>query len=253
MKKLLIIFTIAIIGKLAISQVPDSLYNMYNKAAEAYKNNNYDTAIILYNKILATDYEAPEVYYNLGNAYFKENDIAHAILNYERALKLKPSDDDAKNNLKYANLFVKDEFNNVPVFIFDRIYRGIVHIFSSNTWAVISIASFILALSLFMIFLFSKIISRRKIAFFGSILLIFISLTGFAFSAQMKNYFTKPNEAIIMQISTIKSSPEEDGTDLFILNPGIKVEIKDQTNDWYEVRLPNGKIGWIKTQNVEVI
>jgi tetratricopeptide (TPR) repeat protein len=252
MKQIFSAIIIILTYNFALSQT-DTLLNLYNAGNQAYKENNYEQAIVLYEQILDAGYQAPEVYYNLGNAYFKQNNVAKAILNYERALKLKPGDEDIKNNIKYANLFVKDEFNNVPTFVFDRIYNAIVHIFSSNTWAILSIVAFVLSLALFLVFLFSKVISRRKLSFFLSIILIVISAISFVFSAQMKNYFTKPNAAIIMNINTIKSSPEDDGTDLYILNPGIKVQIKDQAENWLEVRLPNGKIGWIKKENVEII
>jgi tetratricopeptide (TPR) repeat protein len=252
MKK--IIFIIAILLSVSkIFAIPDTLSNTMKKANIAYKNGDYQKAQNLYESILKAGYEAPEVYYNLGNTYFKEKNIAKAILNYERARKLAPKDEDIKNNLEYANLFVKDEFNQVPEFFVDRFYNSILKMFSSNTWAVICIISFVLSLVFMLIFFFSKIIIRRKISFFSAIILFFISILSLNFSAQMKNYYTKPNSAIIMKINTMKSSPEEGGTDLFILNPGVKVKIKGQSDGWYEVKLPNGKIGWLKKSDVELI
>lgn len=232
---------------------PDSLLQQYTEANNKYKENKFDEAIVLYKSVLASGYEASEVYYNLGNSYFKQNEIAKSILNYERALELSPSDNDVLNNLEYANMFVKDEFNKVPDFIFDKFYSSILHLFSSDAWAIISIITFIIMLGLIVWFLFSNIILCRKTAFYLSILFLFISISSVFFSYKTKDLLTKPHSAIIMEINTIKSSPEKSGTELFIINPGVKVKIKEEYNNWFEIILPNGKIGWIKSNFIEII
>lgn len=236
-----------------LSAQPESILKSFDSGNQAYADNDFGVAITNYQKIVNANYESAELYYNLGNAYFKQNNIALAILNYERALRLSPRDEDIIYNLEYANKFVKDDFTEVPEFILDRIYNGIVKILSSNAWALVSINTFILALAVFLIFLFSKIISRRKLAFFASILLLMFSVVTFSFSATSKNKLTEPNSAIIMEISTIKSSPDKEGTDLFILNPGVKVGIKSSSGEWFEVRLPNGKVGWILKDDLVII
>ncbi len=252
MKKTIIIILFFIIN-LSIFAQPDTLQNTFKSANDAYLKENYEKAIENYEKIVSQNYESVELYYNLGNAYFKQNNIAKAVLNYNRALVLSPNNEDVLANLDFVNRSIKDEFTPVPEFILDRIFKGIVKIFSSNTWALISINTFLLALVIFLIFLFSKVMSIRKFSFFTSILLILLSITTFTFSANAKQRITNHNSAVIMKISTIKSSPDTEGTDLFILNPGVKVDIKSNINGWYEVRLPNGKIGWIQNNNVERI
>ncbi len=248
--KLIILFLLVSLG---LQAQPDSLLHDYSMANTQYKNKQYAQAADLYQKILSAGYESPEVFYNLGNAYFKTNNIAKSILYYEKALKLAPHDKDILNNLKYANQFVKDEFNVVPEFFLDRIFNSILHLFNSNLWAIISIISFILSLTLFVIFLFSKIILRRKISFALSFVFLFVTLLSFWFSYQMKDLYTKPHNAIIMEVNTLKSSPENDGTDLFILNKGVKVQIEGENDGWFEVKLPNGKVGWLKKEDVGVI
>lgn len=246
-----------IVGFLFLSFVlkaqTDSLLLNFDAANNLYENDDYQSAIDAYEGILSSGFESSEVYYNLGNAYFKNNNIPKAILNYERALKLKPNDDDIIYNIKYANSYIKDQYEQVPDFIIDKIYTKIVHSANSNTWAITSISFFILSLVAFMFFLFSKIITRRKLAFFVSILFIFISVLAFTFSSNMKSYFQNPNAAIMMNISTLKSSPQSDGTDLFIINPGVKLLIEDESSEWFEVKLPNGVKGWVKQNELEVI
>ncbi|MBN2662369.1 MAG: tetratricopeptide repeat protein [Bacteroidales bacterium] len=244
---------VLVLFSFAVKAQTDSLLLTFDAANKFYENNNFQSAIDSYEQILATGYEASEIYYNLGNSYFKNNNFPYAILNYERALKLKPNDDDIIYNIEYSNLYIKDQYNQVPDFIIDKIHTKIVHSADSNTWAILSISFFILSLIVFMIFLFSKIIIRRKIAFFISILFMFISIVSFAFSSNMKSYFQNPNAAIMMEISTLKSSPQTDGTDLFIINPGVKLIIEDKNTDWFEVKLPNGVKGWVKKDMLEVI
>ncbi len=231
----------------------DSLQQKFVDANESYKNEQYNDAITDYLKIVNSGNESAEVYYNLGNSYFKINNVPKAILYYEKAKKLDPNNDDITFNIKYANQFIKDDYSQVPDFFADKIYLNIVHSASSNTWAIVSIILFILSLLSFLWFLFSKIRIRRKLAFLFSIVFIFVSISTMIFSAQMKNHFTNANSAIVEQINTLKSSPQDDGTDLVIINPGVKVKIEGENADWYEVQLPNGVKGWIKKETVELI
>ena len=251
MKKLL--FIIFIIIHFSVSAQTENETKIIFEANEAYKNNDFALAIEKYDYFLQNNVESAELYYNLGNSYFKQNDIAKAILYYERALRLSPNDENIIYNLEHANLFVQDEFTEVPDFFLDKIFNSILNFFGSDIWAVISIITFVLALGIFLIFLFSKIVIRRKLAFFGAIILIVFTQLSFIFSYQTKKNIVHSNYAIIMQISTIKSSPENDGTEIFILNPGVKVKVESQNNDYYEVKLPNGKVGWILKKLIEIV
>lgn len=254
MKKLTIIILLIIANGISLWAVPDSLNQTFQKANEFYKNDSFTQAIALYKQIINSGYESAELYYNLGNAFYRTNDIANARLYYEKALKLKPKDDDIKANIEFLkNNGIVDKFDEVPVFFLDKWYNSIKTMFNANAWAVISISTLVVALILFMVFLFSKYINRRKLAFIFSIIIFFVSVISLFFSIEMKNNYTKQNDAVIMQISTIKSSPEDKGTDLIILHPGVKVEIEDSEDNWFEVRLPNGKKGWIEKEQVSII
>lgn len=232
---------------------PDTLKTKFEAANTAYENSQFDDAITYYEQIIASGYESDVLYFNLGNAYFKTNNTPKAILNYEKAKKLNPTDEDIAFNIEFSNLYIKDQYNPVPDFIIDRIYNRLVHSAASNTWAYVSILFFVLTWVAFLLFLFSKIIIRRKIAFLAAIFFIVFSISSFIFSLNMKNYFENPNSAIMMEISTLKSSPQTDGTDLFIINPGVKLTIENKNDEWFEVKLPNGVKGWVKQEVVELI
>ena len=254
MKTLKIIFFIIIAVSANLQAVPDNLQTIFDQANKAYRQKDYTTADSLYHIILKSGYESPELYYNLGNVYFRRNDVAHARLYYEKALKLSPSDEDAKANIQFLkDSKLLDDFDEVPDFILDRFYKGTENLFGTNGWAVSGIIMLVLGLLAFMIFLFSRIPRRRKIAFFSSILLFLLSLMACHFSIQERKRFTNPKDAVLMKVSTIKSSPDNSGTDLIIVHPGVKVNIKDSTGNWYEIRLPNGKTGWLTKQDVEKI
>jgi len=252
MKKRLIIYTLLFFS-LNIAAQTDSIQVLFNQANKDYAANKFKNAILLYQDICNKDYHSPELYYNMGNAYFKDGQLANAILFYEKALKLKPKDEDIKYNLDYANLFVKGDFNTVPDFVLDKYYHKTLHVASSNTWAIISISLFSLALIVFLVFLFSKATIYRKISFFASIILLIVSIITFSFSSNMKSFHTNPSTAIVMGVDTLKSSPQADGTELVIINEGVKVKIENQNDNWYEVKIPNGVNGWLRKENVKKI
>jgi len=244
MKKYIILFLTVISTNISFSQ-EDSLKTFFDKANNLYKEANYKQSIEYYHKIIDKNYHSAEIYYNLGNAYLKSNQIPFAILYYEKALKLKPNNEDIKSNLDYANLFVNNEIQNTSQFFVDRIILTITNTFSSNTWALIAIAMLILTLAQLAIFLFGKTHRTRKIFFFSSIMTFVVVIFTLFLSYQNMQNIVNPKQAIIMQPTSLKSSPTNKGTDIYILSPGIKVQITNTSDQWYEIRLPNGSKGWI--------
>lgn len=224
-----------------------------NKANEFYKQGNYSEAIHIYENELKIGV-SPELYYNLGNAYFKQNEIGHSILNYERALRLKPNYKDAAYNLLIAKQKIVDNLNVSPAFFVKRWAISILEWFTSNQWAIISIISFILSLSFILFFAFSRERNRRKIAFFTAFILLSLSGLTFIFSGLRKDQIVKHRTAIIMNGAvTAKSSPDKSGTDIFQLHEGTKVKVKSTLSSWAEIELENGAIGWIEENTMERI
>ena len=220
----------------------------------AYIKNDFASAIQIYESLLQQG-EAPEIYYNLGNCYYKTDDIARAILNYERALLLSPGNADIRANLEIARSKAIDKVTPVPEIFFITWIRSLVNSQSSDAWARTGIVSFLLLLVSLAIFFFTQHIKWKKIGFSAAILFLIVTVLSNLFASQQKSYLTNRNDAIILSPSvTVRSTPSESGTSLFVLHEGRKVEIKDNSmREWKEIRLEDGKVGWVPSSSIEVI
>ena len=230
-----------------------------NKMAEAnalYSSQNYDEAIALYKEMLNAGNESAALYYNLGNAYYKLNEIAPAILNYERALLLKPNDKNTLNNLELARSRTVDKIDVVDMFFLKTWLMSLVNLLSSNAWAWFSIITFLLFIVSVFFYFFGRYRLIRKIAFAKAAVLLVLSLSSFFFAKMQKDTILAHEYAIIFdETLTAKSSPDVSGTDLFILHSGTKVKIKTEFGNglWYEIQLEDGNTGWVKAESVERI
>ena len=224
------------------------------QANTLYAKGDYSNAAKLYEKILSKDGVAPELYYNLGNAYYKSNEIGRSVLNFERALRLSPSFEDAKFNLELAHLKVVDNIVPSPTFFIGRWINNLIKLLSSNEWLFISLSVFIFGLILAFIFIFGSSRVTRKISFYFTIVLIGVSFFTLVFAGVRKAQMFNHSDAIVMSgVITVKSSPDKSGTDLFQLHEGAKVSIKSTLGSWTEIKLANGGIGWVEQVNIERI
>ena len=229
-------------------------YNTLDKANNEYTKGNYQNAIDLYLQIVKTGYEAPELYYNLGNAYFKSNSLPYAILYFEKAKKLNPTDEDIEYNIKVVNNKLIDKIDIVPELFYIRWWKAINSQSSANGWALISIISLCIFLLLVAIYLFSYKMLLRKLGFSFSFVFLLITLLALNFSFIQKRQSTNSNEAIVFSPSvSVKSSPDANSVDLFVIHEGIKVEITDNIGDWSEMKIANGSKGWIKKEEYQKI
>ena len=220
----------------------------------AYMRNDYASAIQIYESLL-TKGEAAEIYYNLGNSYYKTDDIAKAILNYERALLLQPGNADVRANLEIARSKTIDKVVSVPDIFFVTWTKSLINCLSVDAWAKLGVAFFILLLVSFSLFFFSKQIVWKKSGFIaGIVFLIFVVLSN-VFASEQKTELMNRNNAIILSPSvTVRSTPSESGTSLFVLHEGHKIEIKDNSmREWKEIRLEDGKVGWVPPELYEVV
>jgi tetratricopeptide (TPR) repeat protein len=223
---------------------PDSLVQAGNSY---YVNNDYQKAADTYQQIIDSGYTAPELYFNLGNSYYRMNNYALAILNYERALLQAPADKDVRFNLELANAHVVDKIDIIPEFFLKRWLRNLTKTATSNTWAVLSMSAFILFLFVLMTYLFTARRLVKQLSFYVFIVSFLISVVSFVFSAQRSKMLSERQDAIIIAPSvTAKSSPDEYGTNLFILHEGTKVEVIDSVNLWNEIKISNGSKGWVQ-------
>ncbi|MEI8084752.1 MAG: tetratricopeptide repeat protein [Paludibacter sp.] len=224
------------------------------QANESYSKGQYQQAAKQYEEILVNEGVAPELYYNLGNSYYKMNEIGRSILNYERALRLSPTFDDARANLALVQLKVVDNVVQTPSFFLGRWIENLIKLLSTNQWLFLSLGLFVLSLILTFIFIFGSSRPVRKISFYIGAVMLIISVFTVIFSGIRKDQMLNHDEAIVMSgVITVKSSPDRSGTDLFQLHEGTKVIIKSTLGKWTEIKLGNGSIGWVEQVNIEKI
>jgi tetratricopeptide (TPR) repeat protein len=224
------------------------------EADSAYARGHYQQAIKDYEALLKEG-AAAELYYNLGNAYYRSENITKAVLNYERALLLSPGDRDVRFNLQIANSKTIDKIVPESEMFFFTWYRTLVNLMSVDGWARMSLISLVLVIVLLLIYLFSDRLWLRKTGFFGGIFLLAVFLFSNLFAWQQKQNLLYRKGAIITASSvTVKSTPAQNGTDLFVLHEGTKVIITDGSmKGWKEIRIADGKEGWIETTKLEEI
>jgi tetratricopeptide (TPR) repeat protein len=224
------------------------------QAGNAYAQGNFPEAIRLYGELLKEKGESATVYYNIGNCYYKLNKIGQSILNYERALLLAPGNKDIRFNLEIARLKTVDKIEPVGEFFLTEWFASIRNLLSTDDWSYFSIVCFILLIAGLFLFFFSRWIFVKKLGFYAAVGLLILVIFGNVFAYNQKKRLTQRNTAIIyVQTTTIKSSPDSSGTDLFILHEGTKVRVKSKMSNWNEIETADGNIGWIKSEEIEVI
>jgi len=224
------------------------------KANKAYSAGSYTVAVDLYQKVVDAGYISPELFYNMGNSYFKMNDYARAILWYERAKRLDPGSEDINFNLNVANTKISDKIEPLPELFYKRWYNGLVHVFSIDTWAGMFVCMFIAGLLSLILYLASRVLILRKIGFWIALVLFFLSFITLVFAWSGYSFTKSTSEGIVFAPTiTVKSSPDEKSTDLFVLHEGTKVRLLDNISGWYEIRIANGSVGWLPNSSLEKI
>ncbi len=248
MKKILLFLSVFVFVPLMAQQ------GLLDQANDSYKQEKYAEAVALYDSIIATGYTSAEVYYNLGNAHYKMGHVAPCILNYERALQIDPNDKDIAYNLELVQQHVVDEIEMVDVFFLKKILHNLRASQSSDTWARISIMAFVFTMVMLLIFLLSRVPVLKKVGFYFTILAFVVALTSLIFSSKGKKEMTSHDTAIVFSPTvTVKSSPNDSGTKIFVLHEGTKVQIVDRLGEWVEIMLSDGNKGWMKAETIEEI
>jgi tetratricopeptide (TPR) repeat protein len=227
---------------------------LIKQANTEYSSGYYDHALELYLSVVEAGFVSAELYYNLGNTYFKLNRIPESILYYERALKLAPGDENTQFNLELARARTIDKIDAIPELFYERWFRLLVNSFHADGWGAISIALLFLTLILTVVFLITARRWLRMISFYLAALFLILSLSTLALAYIQHNQSTAKTEAIVFDPSvTVKSSPSDASIDLFVIHEGSKVSITDQVGEWYEVRIASGSMGWLRMDAVERI
>ena len=235
-------------------QVPEIVVTKA-QADSAYINNDFASAIHLYENILANQGESADIYYNLGNSYYKMDHLAKAIVNYEKALVLNPGNGDIRFNLELAQSKTVDKVTPMSEVFLITWFKSLTNTMSEKGWAKMGIVTFILMLLCLALYFFGKKIVLKKIGFIAAICLLLVCILANVFASSQKSKAQSHSTAIIMAPSvTVKSTPNEGGTDLFILHEGRKVNIKDNTmREWKEIQLEDGNAGWVPASVIEII
>ncbi len=232
----------------------DGAKTLFERANEQYEKQNYDSTIALLDSLLNAGLESPELYYNLGNAWFKKGEVPRAILFYEKAKKLKPNDPDINYNLELANTRIADKIEPVPEFFLSRWWKKAVNAFDDKQWTIINIVSYSILLIFFVVFFISHTKKTKRIAFFMGIVFLFISLlTGLMGYRNYKNRITHNTAIVFTPTVNVKSSPGGSANTIFVIHQGTKVRLIDHIKDWYRIKLANGSVGWIKEDDIEKI
>lgn len=219
----------------------------FEQANAAYNAGNYDSARIVYERILATDMESVPLYFNLGNTYYKMREYPMAIFYYEKALKLDPSNEEVQTNLAIANQAIVDKIEPVPQSFIVKGWRNARASFSGDQWAWCSIVAFALLLFALFLFLRSRKMAVRKLGFFSGIVFLLAFGLSVIFAMQLKQASENQDQAIVMTPTvTVKSTPNEISVDLFVLHEGTKVDILETNEGWSKIRIANGSVGWLQ-------
>jgi tetratricopeptide (TPR) repeat protein len=241
-------------GSSAFSISEKDALKIYHEANIAYQKLDYETSIRKYEELVKNHQVSTEVYFNLGNAYFKAGNFAKAILNYERAKKLEPEDEDANFNLKIASLKVVDKIENVPEMFYKRWINNFSTIMPADTFSIIFIFLIWLLFASAALYVAGNTVRIRKLSFIALIFFICLSTASGILASRSHARASVDKQGIIMTSSVyVKSSPDDKGNDLFILHEGTKTEILDELNGWSKIRIANGGIGWMKSDEMEII
>ena len=208
----------------------------YQEAAEAYE------AVVTDNKE-----QSAELYFNLGNCYYKLNKVAPAIYNYQKALVLKPNDAETLNNLKFAKKLTIDEIKEVPKVGFAKLIQNFTSIFDYNTWAIISVGiSFAFLLS-FIGYYFSQLTLSKRLYFIGMFVLLFALLLTVSAGMSEKNHFDNDRPAVVFaEMTELRNEPQKSGSKIILLHEGAVVYVKESLENWKKVELTDGTEGWIE-------
>jgi tetratricopeptide (TPR) repeat protein len=235
----------------ALAQAPEQVFQQGNGA---YQRGKYTDAVKAYEAVLASGYGNGEIHYNLGNAYYKVGNIGKAILHYERARRFMPSDEDLRHNLQLANLLITDKIETTPrLFLWDM-WDDVKATFSTGGITWLAYGFYVLVAAGMVIMLLARTYRLRRIGLLVVIVSTFFLAAAVTVLLAKRSDFLRTDDAIVTtSLVTVKNSPDAKSTDAFVLHSGVKVRITDAVGSWINVRLADGKAGWVEKVAVEVI
>lgn len=249
MKQLLYI-AILFLSTFGIGQNQES----FEQGNALYNDGKYQDAIKKYQTILETDMHSAELYFNLGNAHYKLNNIAPSIYYYEKALLLNPNDPEIKNNLNFAKNMTLDAIDVIPEVGLSKVLNNAASSLKFDNWAVLVVCMVVLAVILFIIYILSSKTSVKRMAFTFSFVSVFLILVSLAFAFHKYNLDRLDNPAIVFaQETKVKNEPNLRSEEAFRLHEGTKVQVLDTIENWKKIKLSDGKMGWISSEDIKLL
>jgi tetratricopeptide (TPR) repeat protein len=227
---------------------------LLKKGNDQYAKGLYKDAIATYQKIVDDGHQSALVYYNLGNAYFKNEDVPSALLYYEKAHKLSPGDEDINYNIQFANQKTTDKVDAGTEFFITKWWHSFILGFSLTTLAVITVLLFISGSALLIVYRFTNSVGIKKLSFYLALVLLLSGFASMFIADRQEQYFDAHHGAIIFSTSVnVKSGPAPNSKNLFLIHEGTKVQILENNNGSMKIRLANGSEGWINASDAKEI
>lgn len=228
--------------------------SVFDKATEAYNEGDFNKAIENYLSIIDAGEHSAALYFNLGNSYYKLNQVAPSIYYYEKALLLKPNDSEIKNNLGYAQNMTLDAIDTMPKTGFSKIYDDIIDFFFFDEWALMAVIGIVLFVLLYLTFYFLRYATQKRIAFILSFVALFMAVVAVVFAFLQYNEFRADQPAIIFDSEvSVKSEPNKRSQQVFQLHEGTKVQVLEKLNDWNKIKITDGQTGWLTSESIKLL
>jgi len=227
---------------------------LFENATTAYNKGDYEAAIQNYLEILENGEHSANLYYNLGNSYYKLNKIGPSIYYYEKALLLDPNDSDIKQNLAFAQNMTIDAIEPLPQTSISKLIASFKNILSFNQWSYAAVFCMFLFVAFYLAFYFVRFTNQKRISFIISVIFLSFSIISVLMAVVQYQDFTATQPAIVFaEESRIKAEPNTRSEEVFILHEGSKVAVEDRLEDWVKIRLVDGKTGWMRTMDLKML
>lgn len=228
--------------------------NGFERGNVLYQKGNYTEAINAYQSVLDTKQQSAELYFNIGNCYYKMNQVAPAIYNYEKALVLNPNDTEILNNLKFAHKLQIDEIKVVPKVGFEKLIRDFTATFHYDAWGWISVSIAVIFLLFFIGYYFSQTTVSKRIFFVGMFILVFLIVISVLSAIFEKNHYENERPAIVFaEVISVKNEPKSSGSEVVVLHEGTKVYVLEGLDNWKKIQLTDGTQGWIENSAIKEV
>ncbi len=245
---------LSIILFLSASPLFASSDSLFTQAVALYEKGEYEAALKSWQKIVESGHESPELYYNMGNAAFRSNSIGYAALYFEKTLKLDPAYSDATHNLEFLSRYKSDAFEEVPEFFIRTWVSAAVHALPERAWSIMALACFLFTLGFLLLYIFTRGLTLKKIGFFASLAGLIFTIFTLSSAVATHRVIVRPESGIILSPSVlVKSTPSETGTELFILHEGTRIKVNEEVTEWHNIRILDGREGWIRTDDFGTI